>query len=103
VLKVLAEYKIHHCELLFREDASVDQLIDALEGNRKYIKCLYVYNKVGGRGGVYVHRTECVQTRRCRVHGTLPCSMYVSDSAVRGKGYGGGAVDVRWWVVNPQL
>mmetsp|Transcript_17501 Transcript_17501/g.43371 ORF Transcript_17501/g.43371 Transcript_17501/m.43371 type:complete len:411 (-) Transcript_17501:191-1423(-) len=46
VLKVLAEYKIHHCELLFREDASVDQLIDALEGNRKYIKCLYVYNKV---------------------------------------------------------
>eukprot|EP00227_Mantoniella_beaufortii_P006988 CAMPEP_0197614644 /NCGR_PEP_ID=MMETSP1326-20131121/59629_1 /TAXON_ID=1155430 /ORGANISM="Genus nov. species nov., Strain RCC2288" /LENGTH=409 /DNA_ID=CAMNT_0043183517 /DNA_START=185 /DNA_END=1414 /DNA_ORIENTATION=+ len=46
ILKVLAEYKIHHCELLFREDCTVDQLIDALEGNRKYIRCLYVYNKV---------------------------------------------------------
>ena len=46
VLKVLAEYKIHHCELLIREDIDVDQLIDVLEGNRKYIRCLYVYNKV---------------------------------------------------------
>jgi ribosome-interacting GTPase 1 len=24
----------------------MDDLIDALEGNRKYIKCLYVYNKI---------------------------------------------------------
>ena len=46
VLKVLAEYKIHHCELLIREDIDVDQLIDVLEGNRKYIRCLCVYNKV---------------------------------------------------------
>ena len=38
ILKVLQEYKIHHCELLFREDCTVDQLIDALEGNRKYIR-----------------------------------------------------------------
>ena len=45
VLKVLAEYKIHHCELLIREDITVDQLIDVLEGNRKYVRCLYVYNK----------------------------------------------------------
>ena len=46
VHKILAEYKTHHCELLFREDCTVDQLIDVLEGNRKYVKCLYVYNKV---------------------------------------------------------
>jgi ribosome-interacting GTPase 1 len=31
VLKILAEYKIHHAELILREDCSVDQLIDALE------------------------------------------------------------------------
>lgn len=31
---------------MFREDASVDQLIDVIEGNRKYVKCLYVYNKI---------------------------------------------------------
>jgi len=39
------EYKIHNCELLFREDSTVDDLIDVIEGNRRYIKCLYVYNK----------------------------------------------------------
>lgn len=43
---LLQEYKIHNAELLFKEDASVDDLIDVIEGNRRYIKCLYVYNKV---------------------------------------------------------
>eukprot|EP00877_Chromochloris_zofingiensis_P005306 jgi/Chrzof1/14777/Cz09g15230.t1 len=46
VLRILQEYKIHNCELLFKEDASVDDLIDVIEGNRRYIRCLYVYNKV---------------------------------------------------------
>nr|POF05301.1 isoform 2 of developmentally-regulated g-protein 2 [Quercus suber] len=32
--------------LLFREDATVDDLIDVIEGNRKYMKCIYVYNKI---------------------------------------------------------
>lgn len=32
--------------MLFREDATVDDLIDVIEGNRKYIKCIYVYNKI---------------------------------------------------------
>ena len=46
VHRILAEYKIHHCELLIREDISVDDLIDVIEGNRRYVKCLYVYNKI---------------------------------------------------------
>eukprot|EP00775_Hariotina_reticulata_P005427 gene5427-5660_t len=46
VQRVLQEYKIHNCELLFKEDCSVDDLIDVIEGNRRYVKCLYVYNKV---------------------------------------------------------
>jgi small GTP-binding protein len=46
VYDILHEYKIHNCEILFREDANVDDLIDVIEGNRKYVKCLYVYNKV---------------------------------------------------------
>jgi len=29
-----------------RSRCSVDQLIDVIEGNRKYIRCLYVWNKV---------------------------------------------------------
>jgi len=46
VQNILHEYKLHNCEVLFREDATVDELIDVIEGNRKYVKCLYVYNKV---------------------------------------------------------
>lgn len=46
IQRILAEYKIHNCELLFKEDCTVDDLIDVIEGNRRYIKCLYVYNKV---------------------------------------------------------
>jgi small GTP-binding protein len=45
VYQILHEYKIHNAEVLFREDASVDEFIDMIEGNRKYVKCLYVYNK----------------------------------------------------------
>jgi len=32
--------------VLFREDADMDDLIDVIEGNRRYIRCLYVYNKI---------------------------------------------------------
>ncbi|KAF2323612.1 hypothetical protein GH714_036318 [Hevea brasiliensis] len=44
--QILHEYKIHNAEVLFREDATVDDLIDVNEGNRKYMKCIYVYNKI---------------------------------------------------------
>ena len=33
-------------QVLFREDCGADELIDVIEGNRKYIRCLYVYNKI---------------------------------------------------------
>jgi ribosome-interacting GTPase 1 len=46
VMRILQEYKLHNCEILFREDCTVDQLIDVIEGNRKYVRCLYVYNKI---------------------------------------------------------
>jgi len=39
-------YKIHNCEVLFRGDHTPDELIDVIEGNRKYVKCLYAYNKI---------------------------------------------------------
>jgi hypothetical protein len=32
-------------QLLFRGDYGVDELIDTIEGNRKYIRCIYAYNK----------------------------------------------------------
>ncbi|KAF8817882.1 GTP-binding protein, partial [Cardiosporidium cionae] len=42
---VLNEYKIFNADVLFREDCTVDDFIDEVEGNRKYCKCLYIYNK----------------------------------------------------------
>jgi small GTP-binding protein len=46
VKNVLQEYKIHNADVLVRDDSGVDDLIDVIEGNRKYVKCLYCYNKV---------------------------------------------------------
>ncbi len=46
VQMILHEYKIFNAEGLFREDCNSDQLIDVIEGNRKYMECLYVYNKI---------------------------------------------------------
>ena len=45
-MRTPAEYRIHNAEVLFREDATIDEFIDVIEGNRKYIRCLYVYNKI---------------------------------------------------------
>eukprot|EP00455_Lapot_gusevi_P051135 TRINITY_DN755_c0_g1_i1.p1 TRINITY_DN755_c0_g1~~TRINITY_DN755_c0_g1_i1.p1 ORF type:complete len:367 (+),score=128.01 TRINITY_DN755_c0_g1_i1:108-1208(+) len=46
VKAVLHEYRVHNAEILVREDATLDQFIDVIEGNRVYMRCLYVYNKI---------------------------------------------------------
>ena len=46
VYQILHEYKIHNADVMFRGDHTVDELIDVIEGNRKYVPCLYVFNKV---------------------------------------------------------
>lgn len=48
VYNILRDYKILNCEVLIRdEDVTVDDLIDVImKDHRKYIKCLYVYNKI---------------------------------------------------------
>ena len=38
--------EIFHAEVLIREDASADDLIDCVSKNRVYFPCLYVYNKI---------------------------------------------------------
>lgn len=38
--------EIHNCEVLIREDVTVDEFIDVIVGNRKYLKCFYCYNKI---------------------------------------------------------
>ncbi|VDK70638.1 unnamed protein product [Litomosoides sigmodontis] len=46
VMTVLHEYKIFNADVVFRADCTVDELIDVIQGNRVYIPCLYVYNKI---------------------------------------------------------
>ena len=43
---ILHEYRIHNAEITFRQDVTTDEFIDVILGNRKYVRCLYVYNKV---------------------------------------------------------
>nr|CAH8870774.1 unnamed protein product [Trichobilharzia regenti] len=43
---ILQEYKIFNAEVIFREDATSDEFIDVVVGNRVYLGCLYVYNKI---------------------------------------------------------
>jgi len=46
VYMILNEYKIFNAEVIFREDVTSDEFIDVISGNRVYLDCLYVYNKV---------------------------------------------------------
>lgn len=46
VKKILHEYRMSNCDVIFRCDATIDDLIDVIEGNRKYIPCLYALNKI---------------------------------------------------------
>lgn len=46
VQMILHEYKIFNCEVLFRDDCTSDEFVDVILGNRAYIPCLYVYNKI---------------------------------------------------------
>lgn len=46
VKAVLSEYKIHNADISFKYDATIDDLIDVVEGNRIYIPAIYVLNKI---------------------------------------------------------
>ena len=46
VKTILSEYKIHNADITLRYDATSDDLIDVIEGNRIYIPCIYLLNKI---------------------------------------------------------
>ncbi|KAJ2478942.1 GTP-binding protein rbg1 [Coemansia sp. RSA 2131] len=46
VKSILNEYRIASADISFRCDATADDLIDVIEGNRVYIPALYVLNKI---------------------------------------------------------
>lgn len=46
VYSICREYRIMSADIFCRCDATIDQLIDVIEGNRKYIPAIYVLNKI---------------------------------------------------------
>jgi ribosome-interacting GTPase 1 len=46
VAAICKEYKLSNADICFRQDATMDELIDAIEGNRIYVPCIYVLNKI---------------------------------------------------------
>ncbi|KAL5508250.1 RBG1 [Sanghuangporus vaninii] len=44
---ILSEYKINNVDVAIREpNATADDIVDVIEGNRVYIPCIYVLNKI---------------------------------------------------------
>lgn len=46
ILSIMKEYRVSNADIAIRCDASVDDLIDVIEGNRIYTPCLYILNKI---------------------------------------------------------
>eukprot|EP00158_Paraphelidium_tribonemae_P005929 Partr_v1_DN27590_c1_g2_i1_m30517 putative developmentally regulated GTP binding protein 2 len=46
VQMILHDYRIFNADVLAKEDCTVDEFIDVVLGNRKYLPCLYCYNKI---------------------------------------------------------
>jgi len=46
VKSILGEYRIHNADITLREDCTTEDLIDVIEGNRIYVPCIYVLNKI---------------------------------------------------------
>lgn len=46
VKTILSEYRTHNADIVLKSDCTSDELIDVIEGNRIYIPCIYVLNKI---------------------------------------------------------
>lgn len=46
VSTICHEYRIHNADVILRQDATVDQLLDMIEGGRIYMPVIYVLNKI---------------------------------------------------------
>ncbi|MFH1409562.1 MAG: GTP-binding protein [Nanoarchaeota archaeon] len=46
IASVLREFKMVNADVLIREDVSIDQVIDTMEGNKKYLPAVIVVNKI---------------------------------------------------------
>jgi small GTP-binding protein len=69
VKSILSQYRMHCADVILREDATADQLIDVIEGNRAYIPALYVLNKIDQ---ITIEELDLL----CKVPNTVPISAH---------------------------
>jgi len=67
IVAICKEYKMPNADVTLRSNCTADELIDVLEGNRAYIPCLYVLNKV-----------DELSMEELRILSKLPNSVFVS-------------------------
>jgi hypothetical protein len=64
-------FKIFNAEVLFREDATTDQFIDVIQGNRKYMTCMYVYNKIDQVRSYFQTKNKTLIAHKFVFHSTI--------------------------------
>merc|ERR1712121_408887 len=62
-------YRISNADITLRWDATSDELIDVVEGNRTYIPCIYVLNKIDQ---ISIEELDII----CRIPHTVPISAH---------------------------
>jgi len=62
VTDVCKAFKINNAEILIREDANADDLIDTIEGNKIYMPALIVFNKIDIADTGSIERARAVVT-----------------------------------------
>ena len=57
IKSICTEYRISNADVHIKEDVTADQLIDVIEGNRIYVPCIYVLNKIDQ---IYVEELDII-------------------------------------------
>jgi ribosome-interacting GTPase 1 len=78
VRNILHVYKMHNVEVLVREDITVDEFIDVVEGNRVYLRCLYVINKIDN-----VHLDEVDRLAHAEHTVVISCRQFMHNHTCR--------------------
>lgn len=46
IREIMKEYKLSNAEVVIQEEVNEEDIIDIIEGNRRYIPCIYILNKI---------------------------------------------------------
>lgn len=64
---ILHEFRISNAEVTIKGNPTVDEFIDAAEGNRKYVPAIYVLNKI-----------DCITNKELDIISSIPYSLPIS-------------------------